>query len=84
MPWISSGSVVMSPFSFLFLLTRILSLCPPVSLAKGLSILLIFSKKQLLVSLILNLSLSLVFVFCLFVFDFCLFVFVFCFFVFVF
>ena len=51
--WISSGSVVMSPFSFLFLLIRILSLCPLVSLAKGLSILLIFSKNQLLVWLIL-------------------------------
>ena len=51
--WISSGSVVMSPFSFLILLIRILSLCPLVSLAKGLSILLIFSKNQLLVLLIL-------------------------------
>jgi hypothetical protein len=40
----------MSPFSFLILLIRILSLCPLVSLAKGLSILLIFSKNQLLVS----------------------------------
>ena len=50
--WISSGSVI-SPFSFLILLTRILSLCPLVSLAKGLSILLIFSKNQLLVLLIL-------------------------------
>ena len=30
--WISSGSVVMSPFSFLILLIRILSLCPLVSL----------------------------------------------------
>ena len=35
--WISSGSVVMSPFSFLILLIRMLSLCPLVSLAKGLS-----------------------------------------------
>ena len=43
----------MSPFSFLILLIWILSLCPLVSLAKGLSILLIFSKKQLLVWLIL-------------------------------
>ena len=34
---ISSDSVVMSPFSFLILLVRILSLCPLVSLAKGLS-----------------------------------------------
>ena len=42
---ISSGSVVMSPFSFLILLIRILSLCPLVSLAKGLSILLIFLKE---------------------------------------
>ena len=46
--WISSGSVVISPFSFLILLIGILSLCPLVSLAKGLSILLIFSKNQLL------------------------------------
>jgi hypothetical protein len=51
--WISSVSVVMSPFSFLILLIRILSLCPLVSLAKGLSIFLIFSKNQLLVWLIL-------------------------------
>ena len=51
--WISSCSVVMSPFSFLILLIRIVSLCPLVSLAKGLSILLIFSKKQLLVWLVL-------------------------------
>ena len=43
----------MSPFSFLILLIWILSLCPLVSLAKGLSILLIFSKNQLLVLLIL-------------------------------
>ena len=50
--WISLGSVVMSPFSFLILLIRILSLCPLVSLAKGLSILLIFSKNQLLIWLI--------------------------------
>ena len=51
--WISSGSVVMSPFLFLILLIRILALCPLVSLAKGLSILLIFSKNQLLNLLIL-------------------------------
>ena len=43
----------MSPFSFLILLMRMLSLCPLVILAKGLSILLIFSKNQLLVWLIL-------------------------------
>ena len=43
--WISSCSVVMSPFSFLILLIRMLSLCPLVSLAKGLSILLIFLKE---------------------------------------
>ena len=49
--WISSVSVVISPFSFLILLIWILSLCPLVSLAKGLSILLIFSKNQLLVLL---------------------------------
>jgi hypothetical protein len=47
--WISSDSAVMSPFSFLILLIRIFSLCPLLSLAKGLSILLIFSKNQLLV-----------------------------------
>jgi hypothetical protein len=45
MLWISSSSVVMSPFSFLILLIRILSLCPLVSLVKGLSILLVFSNK---------------------------------------
>ena len=50
---ISSLSVVISPFSFLILLIWILSLCPLVSPAKGLSILLIFSKNQLLDSLIL-------------------------------
>ena len=44
---IFSGSVVMSHFSFLILLIRMLSLCPLVSLAKGLSILFIFSKNQL-------------------------------------
>ena len=43
--WISSVSVAMSPFSFLILLIKILSLCPLVSLAKGLSILLIFLKE---------------------------------------
>jgi hypothetical protein len=43
----------MSPFLFLILLIWILSLCPLVSLAKGLSIFLISSKNQLLVWLIL-------------------------------
>ena len=43
----------MSPFSFLIMLIWILSLCPLVTLAKGLSTLLIFSKNQLLVLLIL-------------------------------
>jgi hypothetical protein len=42
---ISSVSVVLSPFLFLILLIRVLSLCPLVSLAKGLSILLIFLKE---------------------------------------
>jgi hypothetical protein len=42
----------MSPFSFLVLLIWILSLCPLVSLAKGLSIFLIFLKKKLLVLVI--------------------------------
>jgi hypothetical protein len=46
--------IVISTFSFLILLIWILSLCPLVSLAKGLSILLIFSKNQLLVWLILR------------------------------
>jgi hypothetical protein len=36
--------IVMSPFSLLILLIWILSLCPLVSLSKGLSILLIFLK----------------------------------------
>jgi hypothetical protein len=49
---ISSVSLVMSLFSFLILLTWILSLWPLVSLAKDLSILLIFSKYQLLILLI--------------------------------
>jgi hypothetical protein len=48
----------MSPFSFLILLIWILSLCPLVSLDKGLSILLIFSKNQLQVLLILCIVLS--------------------------
>jgi hypothetical protein len=43
----------MSPFSFLILLIWILSLCPLTSMVKGLSILLIFSKIQLLVFFIL-------------------------------
>jgi hypothetical protein len=51
--WISSDSVVMSPFSFLILLVPVLSLCPLISHANGLSILLIFSKNQHLVLLIL-------------------------------
>jgi hypothetical protein len=46
MLWISSSSVVISPFSFVIFLIRILSLCHLVSLAKGLSILLIFSKQN--------------------------------------
>jgi hypothetical protein len=51
--WISSVSVVMSPFSILILLIVILPLGPLVSLAKGLSILLTLSKNQFLVLLIL-------------------------------
>jgi hypothetical protein len=43
----------MSPFSFLILLIMVLFLCPLISLAKDLSILLIFSKNQFLVWLIL-------------------------------
>ena len=45
-------SVVTSPFSFLILLIWVLSLFFLISLAKGLSILLMFSKNQLFVSLI--------------------------------
>jgi hypothetical protein len=55
--WISSNSLVLSPFSFLILLVRMLSQCPLVSLAKGLSILLILSKNQILVGLILSIVL---------------------------
>ena len=50
---ISSDSVVMSPFLFLVLLIRILSLFPLVILAKCLLILCICSKNQILVWLIL-------------------------------
>jgi hypothetical protein len=46
-------SILMPPFSFLILLNCILTLCVLVSLAKGLSILVIFSKNQLLDLLIL-------------------------------
>ena len=49
---ISVMSIVTSPFSFLILLIWVLSLFCLISLAKGLSILLIFSKNQLFVSLI--------------------------------
>ena len=53
--WFSSGSVVMSPFSFMILLIWTLPLSRLVSLARSLSILFIYllSKKQLLVLLIL-------------------------------
>ena len=43
--WISSGLVVMSLFSFLILLIRMLSLCPLVSLAKGFFYLVDFLKE---------------------------------------
>ena len=46
---ISLGSVVIYPFSFLNLLIRVLPLCSLISLDKGLSILLVFLKNQLLV-----------------------------------
>ena len=49
---ISVLSVVISPFSFLILLIWFFSLCFLMSLANGLSILLILSKNQLLSSLI--------------------------------
>jgi hypothetical protein len=62
--WISSVYVVMSPFSFLILLIWILCMCPLVSLAKGLSILLIFSENQLLVWLILCIVLFVCFFLC--------------------
>jgi hypothetical protein len=51
----------MSSFIFLILLICILSLCPLVCLAKGLSILLIFSKNHLLVLLILCIVLFVLF-----------------------
>ena len=47
--FVSWDYVVMSPFSFLILLIWIQFLCPLVRLAKGLSILLIFSKNHPLV-----------------------------------
>jgi len=47
---IFSDAVVLSPLSFLILFIWIHSLCPLVSLAKDLSILLIFWKNQVLVS----------------------------------
>ena len=52
--WSSSVFIVMSLFSFLILVIWVLSLCLLVHLGKGLSILLIFSKSQLLDSLTLN------------------------------
>ena len=55
--------VIMSPLSFLILLIWILSLCLLLSLPKCLSILLIFSKNQLLVWLILCIDLFLLFFF---------------------
>jgi hypothetical protein len=51
--WISSVSVVMSPFPFLILLIWILPHVPLVSLFMGFSIFLNLSKNQLLVLLIL-------------------------------
>ena len=50
---ISSGSAVMSPYLILILLISTLSFCPLLRFAMGLFILLTFSKKQLLVWLIL-------------------------------
>ena len=63
---ISSGPVVMNHFSFLILLIRMLSLSPLVILAKGLSILLIFSKDQVSPGLVDSLHSS----FCFFWVDF--------------
>ena len=51
-------SIVTSPSSFLILLIRVLSLFCLISLARGLSILLIFSKNQLFVSLIFSMVVS--------------------------
>ena len=51
--WICSVSLVRSLLAFLILFIQVLSLCLLVSLAKGLANLLIFSKNQLLVLLIL-------------------------------
>ena len=53
---ISSVSVVISPFLFPILLIWILSLFPLISLAKGLSILLIFLKNQLFVAIVKGVS----------------------------
>ena len=50
--WISTVSIIMSHFSFLILFIWILFLCPLVSLPKSLSILLIWSKNQLMVLLL--------------------------------
>ena len=55
-------SVVTSPFSFLILLIWTLSLLFLMSLAKGLSIFFIFSKNQLLVSLIFSIVFSISFI----------------------
>jgi hypothetical protein len=52
--------VVISPFAFLILLIWVLSLLILVRFAKGLSILLTFSKNQLYVSLILSIFFSLI------------------------
>ena len=60
--------VIMSPLSFLILLIWILSLCLLLSLPKCLSILLIFSKNQLLVWLILCIDLFLFFFFLRFIY----------------
>ena len=50
--WISTVSIIMSHFSFLILFIWILFLCRLVSLPKSLSILLIWSKNQLMVLLL--------------------------------
>jgi hypothetical protein len=55
--WISSVSVVISHFSFQIWIIWILSLCPLIILAKGLSILLIFSRNPLLIWLLLSIDL---------------------------
>ena len=73
--YISVVSVVTSPFSFLILFSWVFSLLFLVNLARGLSILLTFSKNQLLVLLIFfycSLNLCFIDFFLIFMFSFLL------------